>query len=76
MTIRVAEQYSEEASKGSLESGKLADLVVLDRNALKVAPMTIKDIRVLETIKEGKMINRGDAGDSRRREDLHSRFAS
>ena len=43
-------------SKGSLEPGKLADLVVLDRNPLKVDPMKIKDIKVLETIKEGKTI--------------------
>ena len=56
MTIWVAEQYGEQSSKGSLEPGKLADLVILDRNPLKVEPMTIKDIKVLETIKEGKTI--------------------
>jgi predicted amidohydrolase YtcJ len=56
MTINVARQYGEEASKGSLEPGKLADLVILDENPLKVDPMTIKDIKVVETIKEGKTI--------------------
>jgi len=56
ITINAAYQYSEEDSKGSLEPGKLADLVILDRNPLKVDPMTIKDIRVVETIKEGKTI--------------------
>jgi hypothetical protein len=56
MTIWVAEQYGEQASKGSLEAGKLADLVVLDKNPLKIEPQAIKDIRVLETIKEGKTI--------------------
>ncbi len=56
MTINVAHQYGEEASKGSLEPGKLADLVILDQNPLTVDPMRIKDIRVLETIKEGKTI--------------------
>jgi len=56
MTLWAAEQYGEEASKGSLEPGKLADLVVLDQNPLKVAPHAIKDIRVLETIKEGTSI--------------------
>lgn len=52
MTIWAAEQYGEEASKGSLEPGKLADLVILDRNPLTVDPTTIRDIRVMQTIKE------------------------
>jgi predicted amidohydrolase YtcJ len=56
ITINAAYQYQEEASKGSLELGKLADLVILDRNPLKVAPMEIKDIKVVETIKEGTTI--------------------
>jgi len=63
MTLWGAEQYGEEASKGSLEAGKLADLVVLDRNPLKVNAKDIKDIRVVETIKEGKTIYRN--GDTR-----------
>jgi len=56
MTINVAQQYGEQASKGSLEVGKLADLVVLDQNPLKVEPMKIKDVKVMETIKEGRSI--------------------
>ncbi|HOX20497.1 MAG TPA: amidohydrolase [Gemmatimonadales bacterium] len=60
ITINVAYQYGEEASKGSLEPGKLADLVILDRNPLTVDPMTLKEIRVLETIKEGKTIYRAE----------------
>jgi predicted amidohydrolase YtcJ len=56
MTIWAAEQYGERDSKGSLEPGKLADLVILDRSPLEVEPMSIKDIRVIETIKEGKTI--------------------
>jgi predicted amidohydrolase YtcJ len=55
-TLWAAEQYGEQASKGSLEAGKLADLVILDGNPLKVEPMAIKDIKVVETIKEGKTI--------------------
>jgi hypothetical protein len=56
ITINAAHQYFEEQSKGSLEPGKLADLVILDKNPLKVDPMTIKDIKVIETFKEGKSI--------------------
>ena len=53
MTEWVAEQYGEQATKGTLEAGKLADLVILDKDPLKVKPMAIKDIKVVETIKEG-----------------------
>ena len=57
MTIDVARQYGEEKTKGSIEPGKLADLVVLDRNPMRVKPMAIKDIKVLETFKEGRSIS-------------------
>jgi predicted amidohydrolase YtcJ len=56
ITINSALQYSEEKSKGWLEPAKLADLVILDKNPLKIDPMSIKDIKVVETIKEGKTI--------------------
>ena len=56
MTINVANQYEEGDSKGSLKEGKRADLVILDKNPLKVELMMIKDIKVEETIKDGKMI--------------------
>jgi heat shock protein HslJ len=53
MTAWVAEQYDELDSKGTLEVGKLADLVILDKDPLKVESMAIKDIKVVETIKDG-----------------------
>jgi predicted amidohydrolase YtcJ len=56
ITTSAAYQYFEEDTKGSLTEGKLADLVILDNNPLKVNPMNIKDIQVLETIKEGETI--------------------
>tara|TARA_B100000787_G_C16199309_1_gene303742 strand:+ start:13368 stop:15068 length:1701 start_codon:yes stop_codon:yes gene_type:complete len=51
-----AYQHFEDKTKGTLEEGKLADLVVLDKNPLKVAPAEIKEIIVLETIKEGVVV--------------------
>jgi predicted amidohydrolase YtcJ len=56
MTLNVANQYGEQDSKGSLEAGKKADLVILDRNPLDVDAMAIKDVKVVETIKEGRSI--------------------
>ncbi|MDQ8014138.1 MAG: amidohydrolase [Flavobacterium nitrogenifigens] len=56
MTINVAAQYDEAVRKGTLTAGKLADLVILDKNPLKVDAMKIKDIKILETIKNGKSI--------------------
>jgi hypothetical protein len=55
-TINVAWQYGEQDSKGTLEPGKRADLVILDRNPLKVEPMAIKDVVVVETVKDGKTV--------------------
>lgn len=46
----------EENLKGTLRAGKLADFVILDKNPLKIDPMQITDLRVMETIKEGKTI--------------------
>jgi predicted amidohydrolase YtcJ len=53
-TIWAAEQYDEQGRRGSLEPGKIADLVILSANPLKVEPMAIREIKVLETFKEGK----------------------
>jgi len=56
ITIWSAYQHFEEENKGSLVRGKIADLVILDQNPLKVRPDAIKDIRVLETIKDGEVV--------------------
>jgi predicted amidohydrolase YtcJ len=43
----------EEDKRGSIEVGKIADLIVLDRDLLKVYPEEIKDAQILLTIKSG-----------------------
>ena len=56
ITIYAAHQYFEEGSKGSIEAGKLADLVILSDDPLSVSPEALWDLEVLETIKEGETV--------------------
>lgn len=56
MTIWPAFQYFEEKSKGSIETGKLADFVILDKDPTAVDPETLDTLKVTETIKEGTTV--------------------
>ena len=56
ITIHAAYENFDEDVKGSLETGKIADFVILEKNPLKVSAESIKDIGVLKTIKEGKEV--------------------
>jgi predicted amidohydrolase YtcJ len=56
ITIWGAYQHFEDDTKGSLEVGKLADLVILSDNPLTIDPMLINTIQVMETIKEGATV--------------------
>ena len=56
ITADAAWQNFEEDRKGTLEKGKLADMVVLSDDPLNIDPMSIKDIRIMQTIKEGKTV--------------------
>ncbi len=55
-TINAAWQLFEDKDKGSIVPGKLADFVVLSDNPLEIDPIKIRDIQVLKTIKEGKVV--------------------
>lgn len=52
ITINAAYQYHEENQKGSLEKGKIADFVILNKNPLE----DLNHSEVIQTIKEGKII--------------------
>lgn len=56
MTIWGAFQHFEEQIKGTLEPGKVADMVVLERNPLKTPPEDLIDISVAATVKGGEVI--------------------
>ncbi|HEX7356759.1 MAG TPA: amidohydrolase [Ignavibacteriaceae bacterium] len=55
-TINSAYASFEENTKGSIEVGKLADLIVLSDDILKIDPVKIKNAEVVMTIFDGKVI--------------------
>ena len=58
VTSEAAWQLFSEQEIGSLETGKFADLVILDKDPRKVPGDTIKDIKVLETWMDGRQVYR------------------
>ncbi|WP_298537196.1 amidohydrolase [uncultured Algibacter sp.] len=56
LTTGGAYQVFEENRKGMIKVGLLADFVIIDKNPLKIETDLIKEITVLETIKEGQTI--------------------
>jgi len=58
ITHDAAWQYFQEDRKGTLEAGKVADLVILDADPLATDPTKMADIQVLETIKDGETVFR------------------
>jgi predicted amidohydrolase YtcJ len=55
-TIAGAFTAKEEKIRGSLIRGKAGDITVLDQNPLDVSPEAIKDIGVVMTIYQGKIV--------------------
>ena len=48
-----------ESRKGTLERGKLADFVILDRDLTRIPPETIRDVKVVMTVVGGKVVYEG-----------------
>ena len=55
-TINAAKAMKQDQITGSIEVGKLADLVVLGRNPMTIAPEKLADIPVLTTIFDGAVL--------------------
>ena len=55
-TINVAYSCWQEDIRGSIETGKLADMVVLDRDILNCADEEVKDLQVLQTYVGGELV--------------------
>jgi predicted amidohydrolase YtcJ len=62
MTIWPAWQQFEEERKGSIETGKLADFVLLSDDPTAVDPETLDELRVMVTIKEDQVIYEAEDG--------------
>lgn len=61
-TAWAAKTSFDENKRGTLRSGLIADLVILDRNPLEVPPEELKDIKVTDTYLAGKRFVPGGNG--------------
>ena len=55
-TCNAAYALGQESIKGSLEKGKLADFVILEKDLTDIAIEKVKNLRILETYHRGKLI--------------------
>jgi hypothetical protein len=56
-TVNNAWAEGEEANKGSLVAGKLADFVIIDRDLFAIPPTQLKDAKVLLTVTGGRIMH-------------------
>jgi predicted amidohydrolase YtcJ len=61
ITLNAAYTLRQETQTGSLEVGKLADLIVLDRNFFTIPAEDIANIKVLQTVVGGKIVYQAKA---------------
>lgn len=60
VTINAAYEYFEENIKGTISVGKNADFVILDKNPLSISISKIKDIKIIQTIKDGEIVYKNE----------------
>ncbi|MCC7132191.1 MAG: amidohydrolase [Gemmatimonadales bacterium] len=60
-TVNAAYAAGDEATAGTLEVGKVADLIVLDRDLYAIPPAEISRAKVLLTLLDGKSVHRSRA---------------
>ena len=60
ITMNSSYELHQELKTGSLEAGKLADVIVLDRNFLDIPAEKIADIKVLQTVVGGRIEYQSD----------------
>jgi len=60
ITMNSSYELHQDQATGSLEVGKFADLIVLDRNVLKIPAEEIAEVRVLQTVVGGKVVYQAD----------------
>ena len=63
LTIWSARAQGEGAIKGSIEPGKLADMVVISGDILRIPPSSIRDLKVVKTIVGGRVVYQAPATD-------------
>ena len=59
-TINAAEVMHQGHLTGSIEIGKFADLIILEKNLYKIPHNEIGEVRVIETVLEGNTVFRID----------------
>ncbi|SDJ08476.1 amidohydrolase [Alteribacillus bidgolensis] len=55
-TINAAKTMSLEHVAGSIETGKFADMIVIDRDLFNISSKDISNVKVLETLVEGEVV--------------------
>lgn len=60
VSVYAAHEIWEEDSKGSLETGKRADFIVVDANPLEIPSDNLRDVKILYTVKDGETVFSAD----------------